>query len=207
MGLDTATNGIAGHEYTVLFLGAHGIQRIAPCHQRAQFTNRRRRGLPGLGMLGRTELGDQPGISLVGLGAHQARRAKRLDLGGIDDADRKSGIGQVLGNGLPIAAGRFHAGVKLGHPLLVQPSRQSGKAIGGVVDDLPAHLAIWKPQGDIQLGFGDIDSEYVVFHLEFSRNPPCKCGLPTRSGQRYCPISRKRNGKSRRDIYRASFCA
>ena len=60
---------------------------------------------------------------------------------------------------------------------------------------LAADSAIRKPQGAIQFCFGDIDSKNV-FHTGSSRNLPCECGLPTKSGQRYCPISRKRNGKA-----------
>jgi hypothetical protein len=44
------------------------------------------------------------------------------------------------------------------------------------------------------LCLGNIDSE-DVFHIEFSRYQPCECGRPTLSGQRDCPISRKKNWK------------
>ena len=73
----------------------------------------------------------------------------------------------------------------------------------GVIDNLAASLAIRKLESDIQLGFGDINSEYgfhddslFVFREDSSRNLPCECGLPTGSGQRYCPISRMRIGKT-----------
>lgn len=70
-----------------------------------------------------------------------------------------TGIGQILGNRLPVDAGGFHADVqRAADVLLEQPVLQLGKTGGVVVDHLAAILAIAQ-QGTIEFGLGDIDAK------------------------------------------------
>ena len=56
------------------------------------------------------------------------------DQGRVDDADFASGLGQVQGNGKPVATGGFQAGVEVLRAQLTQPSVQIGKAFGVIED-------------------------------------------------------------------------
>jgi hypothetical protein len=142
-------------------------------------------------LLRQAELSDQAGIDLVGLGPHHPGCPICLDLRWIDHADGKTGIGQIFSDRLPIGARGFHAHVQGHHLVFLQPLGELGKTSRGIVHHLAAILAIDQAQGNVQLGLGDINSEYVI-HVSSLRNLPCEYGLPTKSGQRYCPISRRR---------------
>ena len=83
----------------------------------------------------------------------------RLDQRRVDHGNDMTGIGQILGNGLPVNAGGLHADMQRVVDLLLgQPGLQLGKTGSGVVDHLAAIFAITQ-QGTIEFGLGDINAK------------------------------------------------
>ncbi len=118
-----------------------------------------RGGHPGRGLHGLAELGNEPGIDPVGLGAQKARTAKGFDLGRVDDRDPEPSVGEKLGDGFPIDPGRLHADPRMIGVVLLQPLRQPHETLRAIRDNLALELARRQQQRTIELGLGDIDPE------------------------------------------------
>ena len=111
-------------------------------------------------LLGRTELGDQPGVGRIGLAASPQGGAVGLDAGGIDHADGVAGVAEELGQLLPVRPGCLQAHVKQARLVLGKPGQQLLEAGLAVGNDLAAHLAPRQPQAHVHLQLGHVQAEH-----------------------------------------------
>ena len=149
--------------------GRGGVQAIAlhlphleqlfdPAQQGLKFADRGWRWIPAgrLTLLGKAS--DQFGVGGIRLGAAQFALGKGFDLCGIDHADPETVVGQEFGERHAVGAGRLQGDADRSRPEASQPSQEGGKALGRVIKDLVAVLAVLHA-GGIELLLDDIDAD------------------------------------------------
>jgi len=120
----------------VALLGKRTNQ-VLPLEQAlAQFLIHRRGRCPWLRLERRRQLGERLGIDRIRLGTLEERLGELVRLGGIDDADRISGLVQMEGEGHPVGVRRLqhHQDGCGGQAPTLQPCDEIGKPDGRLRD-------------------------------------------------------------------------
>ena len=142
-----------GTPEAVLFGRPHGDQLPPPCQQGAEFVGLGIRQGPGGRPHGLGKMGQGPRVEGICLGQLSGGFGKVTGLARIDHRHRQSGGGQRRHHGPLVAPRGFKDNQGGRHGL---EALHQGSNPGVIVGHGPTFAG--GPQGDIELGFGDIDT-------------------------------------------------
>src|ERR1051325_6470910 len=99
---------------------------------------------------------------------------------------------EVNGQRFAISAGCLQAGVNRARAVLNEPGRELLKTSRGVGENFVAKFAVISHEGDVDLGFRDVDAERKKVHKRSSKWCRIACACAGQSCQ--CRLSQKGGG-------------